>query len=133
MLQADRIELDEVRRILDIAVAEKAVARRTPEDIEQMKAHLASRKEAASTGDLDRCIEADVKFHSAIATATHNRLLAEIYLSASVQLSKEFHRIYSDTEYFKASQSSHEKLLKYIVAGDLKNVRKLMAVVIEEP
>lgn len=133
MMQADRTELDEVRRILDMAVAERAVARCTPDDVELMKIHLAARKEAAQAGDLERCIEADVKFHSTIANATHNKLLAEIYHSASIQLSSEFHRIYEDTEYFKTSQTSHEKLLKYIIAGDLKNVRKLMTIVIEEP
>ena len=37
---ADRTELDEVRKILDIAIVEKAVARRTERDIERMRSTL---------------------------------------------------------------------------------------------
>ena len=44
MSTADRTELDEVRKILDIAIVEKAVARRTEKDIERMRASLEKRK-----------------------------------------------------------------------------------------
>jgi len=37
---ADRTELDEVRKLLDVAIVEKAVARRTERDIERMQSSL---------------------------------------------------------------------------------------------
>lgn len=133
MSTADRTELDEVRKILDIAIVEKAVARRTEKDIERMQSSLEARKANAKDGLLKECIEADLNFHIAIADATHNRILADIYRSASLHLLSEFNRIYNGTDCFINSQSSHEKLLRYIIAGDLKNARKMATRIVEEP
>ena len=130
---ADRTELDEVRKILDIAIVEKAVARRTEMDIERMQSSLEARKANAKNGLLKECIEADLNFHIAIADATYNRILADIYRSASLHLLSEFNRIYDGTNCFINSQSSHEKLLRYIIAGDLKNARKMAIKIVEEP
>lgn len=133
MRNADRTELDEVRKILDIAIVEKAVARRTEKDIERMQSSLEARKANAKNGLLKECIEADLNFHIAIADATRNRILADIYRSASAHLLSEFNRIYDSTDCFVNSQTSHEKLLRYIIAGDLKNARKMAAKIVEEP
>ena len=133
MRTADRTELDEVRKILDIAIAEKAVARKTEKDIERMQLSLEERKANAKNGLLKECIEADLNFHIAIADATHNRILADIYRSASKHLLSEFNRIYEGTDCFTNSQASHEKLLRYIIAGDLKNARKLAIKIVAEP
>lgn len=133
MSTADRTELDEVRKILDIAIVEKAVARRTEKDIERMRASLEKRKVNAEKGLLEECIEADLNFHIAIADAAHNRILANIYRSAAIHLLSEFNRIYDGTDCFINSQTSHEKLLKHIIAGDLKNARKTTTIIVEEP
>ena len=133
MSTADRTELDEVRKILDIAIVEKAVARRTEKDIERMRAPLEKRKVNAEKGLLEECIEADLNFHIAIADAAHNRILADIYRSAATHLLSEFNRIYDGTDCFINSQTSHEKLLKHIIAGDLKNARKTATIIVEEP
>lgn len=130
---ADRTELDEVRKILDIAIVEKAVARRTEKDIKRMQLSLEARKVNAQNGLLKECIGADLNFHIAIADATHNRILADIYRSTSLHLLSEFNRIYDGTDCFINSQSSHEKLLRYIIAGDLKNARKMATRIVEEP
>ena len=133
MSTADRTELEEVRKILDIAIVEKAVARRTEKDIERMRASLEKRKVNAEKGLLEECIEADLNFHIAIADAAHNRILADIYRSAATHLLSEFNRIYNGTDCFINSQTSHEKLLKHIIAGDLKNARKTATIIVEEP
>ena len=133
MSTADRTELDEVRKILDIAIVEKAVARRTEKDIERMRASLEKRKVNAEKGLLEECIEADLNFHIAIADAAHTRILADIYRSAATHLLSEFNRIYDGTDCFINSQTSHEKLLKHIIAGDLKNARKTATIIVEEP
>ena len=133
MSTADRTELDEVRKILDIAIVEKAVARRTEKDIERMRASLEKRKVNAEKDLLEECIEADLNFHIAIADAAHNRILADIYRSAATHLLSEVNRIYDGTDCFINSQTSHEKLLKHIIAGDLKNARKTATIIVEEP
>lgn len=98
-----------------------------------MQSSLEARKANAKDGLLKACIEADLNFHIAIADATHNRILADIYRSASLHLLSEFNRIYDGTACFVNSQSSHEKLLRYIIAGDLKNARKMAVRIVEEP
>lgn len=72
-------ELDEVRKILEAAIVERAAARRTPQDMERIESLLAQRGAAAEAGDLERCIAADIAFHAAIAEATHNEILSELY------------------------------------------------------
>ena len=133
MNTADRSELEEVRKILDIAIVEKAVARRTDKDIIRMRHCLLERKSYANAGLLDACIKADLSFHTAVADATHNQILAAIYRSASTHLFSEFNRIYDNTDCFISSQASHEKLLRHIISGDLKNARKMALIIIEEP
>lgn len=133
MRSANRYELEEVRKTLEIAIVEKAVARRTDDDIKKMRELLHVRENHALKGVLQDCMKADMDFHIAIADATHNSLLAEIYRSASTRLLAAFNEIYEDTLYFIQSQPSHEKLLKYIVDGDLKNARKMAVQIVEEP
>lgn len=130
---ADRRDLEEVRKILEIAIVEKAVARRTDNDIKRLSELLAVRANYAINGHLQECMKADMDFHIAIADATHNGLLAEIYRSASTRLLAAFNDIYEDTSCFIESQPSHERLLKYIMDGDLKNSRKMAVQVVEEP
>ena len=109
MSTADRTELDEVRKILDIAIVEKAVARRTEKDIERMRASLEKRKVNAEKGLLEECIEADLNFHIAIADAAHNRILADIYRSAfGVQSHLQRHRLfYKFTDFSRKTIETH--------------------------
>ena len=104
--RADLHDLDEVRKILEAAIAEKAAERRT--------AH-------------------DVNFHIALAEATHNEILCELYRSTAAHLKKRFSNIYRDTECLLASQPTHGQLLGYILAGDVRNAREAITRILEEP
>src|ERR1700761_9219580 len=79
--RADMHDLNEVRELLEIKIAEKAASNRTDKDIVKMKAYLNERKKAAAKGLLDACIESDVNFHIAIAEASKNEILADLYKS----------------------------------------------------
>lgn len=109
-------EVDDVRELLELKIAEKAARNRTEKDIRAMEKHLANRKKAAGEGRLEDCVEADIQFHVSVAEATKNQILADLYRVISVHLKKGFLRLYKDTDAFKGSQSLHEKLLKAIVA-----------------
>jgi len=56
--RADIRELDEVRKILEAAIVERAAARRTPQDMERIESLLAQRGAAAEAGDLGRRVAA---------------------------------------------------------------------------
>ena len=107
--RADIRDLDEVRRILEVAIVERAAGRRTEQDIEKIERFLAERGATAAAGRLEACIEADIRFHVALAEATHNEILYELYRSATIHLQKGFEHIYVDTGYFLASQPTHER------------------------
>ena len=91
------------------------------------------RHTTAAAGALQACIEADVNFHIALAEATHNEILCELYRSTAVHLKKRFSNIYRDTECLLASQPTHRQLLGYILAGDVRNAREAITRILEEP
>ena len=131
--RADLHDLDEVRKILEAAIAEKAAERRTAHDAAVLEKHLAERGATAAAGALQACIEADVNFHIALAEATHNEILCELYRSTAAHLKKRFSNIYRDTECLLATQPTHGQLLGYILAGDVRNAREAITRILEEP
>jgi DNA-binding FadR family transcriptional regulator len=113
-------DLDEVRQLLEMKIAEKAAINRSQKDIFMMKGHLENRKKAADAGLLEECIEADIQFHIAIAEASKNEILSDLYKAAAIHLKKWFTEIYPDTRTFIETQHLHEQLLKNILDCDSK-------------
>ena len=111
--RADIRELDEVRKILEAAIVERAAA--------------------AEAGDLERCIAADIAFHAAIAEATHNKILSELYRTTTGHLQKGFRHIYRDTACFRASQPTHARLARNIADTDVQQALDTIAVILDEP
>src|ERR1700743_2107326 len=77
--RSNAADLDEVRQLLEIKIAEKAAQNRTKKDIQKMKALLEKRAAAAQADDLDTTIDTDIQFHIAIAVASRNSILADLY------------------------------------------------------
>jgi GntR family transcriptional repressor for pyruvate dehydrogenase complex len=71
------LELQEMREIMEPALAALAAERATPQDIERMELELAYIE--ADPSDLDRYIESDAKFHIAVVEAARNRMLSAIF------------------------------------------------------
>jgi DNA-binding FadR family transcriptional regulator len=113
-------DLDEVRQLLEMKIAEKAALNRTERDIALIAGHLADREKAAGAGMLEACVDADIRFHVAIAEASGNDILADLYKSVSIHLKKWFMHLYPDTVIFSETYPIHEQLLKSIVEGDPK-------------
>ena len=131
--RADIRDLDEVRRILEVAIVERAAGRRTEQDIEKIERFLAERGATAAAGRLEACIEADIRFHVALAEATHNEILYELYRSATIHLQKGFEHIYVDPGYFLASQPTHERLVRDIIARDARKALHTIGIILKEP
>lgn len=120
-------DLDEVRQLLEMKIAELAALNRTESDIIAIRAHLENRKRAAKAGLIDECIEADVQFHIAIALASKNEILADLYKSASIHLKNWFLQTHPDVKVFEETYIYHEQLLKSIIAGDAKKAWTIAA------
>jgi len=118
--RADVKDLDEVRKLLELKIAEKAAAHHTIQDIKKMKGFLSARKKAGEAGDLPACIKADIDFHVAIAEASKNDILLDLYKAAATHMESWFLRIHADTSSFTATQQMHEALLSHIINHDPK-------------
>ncbi|OXG09041.1 DNA-binding FadR family transcriptional regulator [Flavobacterium araucananum] len=130
LMRAKVQDLDEVRQLLELKIAEKAAIHRTEEDIIAMKQHLAERIKAANKGLIEECIEADIQFHIAIAEASKNEILADLYKSASIHLKAGFLHLYADTKIFQETYAIHEQLLDNIIAQDPKKAWNTVAKII---
>jgi GntR family transcriptional regulator, transcriptional repressor for pyruvate dehydrogenase complex len=67
----------EARMALEVALAELAAEKATPQEIEQMLSHLAAAQEVIT--DDDAFVREDWDFHMTVARATHNVLLEAFY------------------------------------------------------
>lgn len=130
LMRANVQDLDEVRQLLELKIAEKAAINRSEEDITEMKKHLANRMIEANRGNLEECVEADIQFHIAIAKASKNEILAELYQSASVHLKRGFLQLYPDTKIFQDTYAIHEQLLESIIDQDSKKAWNTVAKII---
>jgi GntR family transcriptional regulator, transcriptional repressor for pyruvate dehydrogenase complex len=74
-------EIREVRRIIEVETARLAALNRTQTDIDAMRDCLAKKKTALAAGDTHGYVTADIAFHSAVAAASGNSLLADLYRS----------------------------------------------------
>lgn len=69
----------EVRRTLEVGAARLAATRRTAADVAELRELLARRTAARTAGDLDDVAAADLALHRAIARASRNPVLSELY------------------------------------------------------
>jgi DNA-binding FadR family transcriptional regulator len=113
---ADFAEVFEVRQILELQIIEKACHHRTAKNLKQMQKDLKERFKQAQTGNLQACITADIAFHTQIAESCGNHILAELYKTLSIHVTRFFSQTYTDTSPFIQSQQIHEELLQHLDA-----------------
>lgn len=118
--RADFGDLNEVRYLLEVKIAEKAAIHRSSKDIERMKGFLKKRFEYASTNQLEACIQADINFHNTIAEAGKNEIMRDLYRTVAEHLKNSFLIMYTDTNTFIESQHLHDALLQGIIDKDPK-------------
>jgi DNA-binding FadR family transcriptional regulator len=115
MRNVTELNVQEVRRALEVEGARLAAQRRTEQDLAAMTAALDERdvhaKAATELGRFDESwgvpwVEADVRFHQAVVAASHNPMLTEMYMEMSAELSALL--------LSSAEQSDHEP---YLVRG----------------
>ncbi|PTQ94009.1 DNA-binding FadR family transcriptional regulator [Mucilaginibacter yixingensis] len=114
-------DLDEIRQLLEMKIAEKAAANRTDRNIEEISMHLTERKIAADANMVEAAVEADIQFHIAIAEASGNQILADLYKSAAIHLKQWFLQIHNNTHPYTETHHLHEQLLNCIVERDTAN------------
>lgn len=118
--RADFKDLNEVRFLLEVKIAEKAALHRNNKDIEKMKGFLKKRFEYASNDQLEPCVQADINFHNALAEAGKNDIMRDLYKTVAEHLKKSFLQRFGNTDTFIDTQHYHDALLQAVIDRDPK-------------
>lgn len=111
-------ELNEVRQLLELKIAEKAALNRTEKDIARIGSFLEMRGRFALENKADECIQADIDFHRCIAEASKNDIMVDLYKTIANHLKTYFIEMYASTEAFVQTQDLHRSLMQAIIAKD---------------
>lgn len=115
LLRAKGLELNEIRQLLELKIAEKAALNRTDEDIINMQNYLAERQKMALAHIPHKCIQADINFHLTIAKASKSEVLLDLYKTIAQHMQAYFLELFIDTEKFIQTQEWHQSLLQSII------------------
>jgi len=116
--RAEPKEAEEVRKVLEMKVAESAASNRTGNDISKMEHFLAKATKASQANLSVEYIDAYIDFYMAMADATRNALLSEMYKSFTKQLKSNLLMQYRDTGVLTPPSDLHHKLLDSIIRQD---------------
>lgn len=122
-----RNDILEARHAIEASTAWYAAQRATPADKERLQSCFDAIQQQESIS-ADMANQADVRFHLAIAEASHNAVLLQTMrgffdlLHSSVAHSRE--RMYTVPTIFARLTEQHEELLLAILAGDPERARK---------
>jgi len=121
-------DLLEFRQMLESQAAELAAERATPEHMEKIEKLYTEMQDAFSARDIDRCIEADVAFHQAIAEASHNVLIG--HLTASLMrlleghVAKNLRHLHGRPAQWSQLCTQHEAIWQSVREGNAQQARQ---------
>ncbi|MER5743059.1 MULTISPECIES: FadR/GntR family transcriptional regulator [unclassified Streptomyces] len=119
-LYADRAstELLDVRAALEAKAAHLAATHATDEDLAAMGLALERRAQAWAARDFDGWVGADWEFHTRVADASGNALLAELYRSLTEPLRASMSGFWERPGFNGADPAGHEDLLAALRGKD---------------
>jgi len=112
--RADFDEITEVRKLLEGETVRLATKNHTVGDLEEMEKCLENRRLAIHSDQRQAVIDADIAFHVAIARASLNSVLADLYQSFSAVINDFFTIRQQGVSHFAMSHYLHEQLLDAI-------------------
>jgi GntR family transcriptional repressor for pyruvate dehydrogenase complex len=120
-------DLFELRRILECEAAALAAERKRPEDLAEMDAATEGMAAALAGSSLaDGFIDADLRFHLALAGATGNRLVLHSMHAVRDVLRRALLTVYRIPESPENAVGEHHKIRDAIAAGDATRARDEM-------
>lgn len=120
----DGSEVSRVRRLLEIPAAGLAAQNRTADDLEALDAVVSRAR--ATTIDDPAVPDLDISFHSVIAEASHNRLLASL-VTAVHHVTRPVAALKLSPEIGRLTVRQHLAIVHAIRAGDASDAEKAMA------
>jgi GntR family transcriptional regulator, transcriptional repressor for pyruvate dehydrogenase complex len=120
-------DLFELRRILECEAAALAAERHDEDDLAEMDAAIAEMAGSLTpSGDADRFIEADLRFHLGVAAATGNRLVVHTMQAVRDVLRRALTTVYHLPQSPESAVVEHRALRGAIAAGDAERAREEM-------
>ena len=125
-LEYEQVSLDDIqetRNALEVTIAHLAAQRRTEADLVHIEAALAQRQKLKEVEKENT--RADMQFHMAIAQASHNKILNDLYRSISSYLENHIAERQAETSLDSAEiDALHERLYMAIrdQASDIASV-----------
>jgi GntR family transcriptional repressor for pyruvate dehydrogenase complex len=120
----NRMQLFEVRRMLEAEAAALAARRRSQGDLELMR--QATDEMEAAIGTSDAFVAADIRFHLVIAEATGNRLLLHLMQAIRERLTEMFGTVFQFPGGPARSVEQHRLITQAIAAEEAEQARRLM-------
>jgi DNA-binding FadR family transcriptional regulator len=130
--RADFEDINAVRRLLEEEIVKLAVEKHIAADLEEIEKQLALRKQAINSDDRNACANADIAFHTAIANASQNKVLAHLYQNFTSTIRSFFSR--RDAQgigHFAMSHHLHEDLFKAIKAKNKKQAIETITYILD--
>ncbi|OAS23615.1 FadR/GntR family transcriptional regulator [Paenibacillus oryzisoli] len=96
--RAEILEVYEVRKMLELEISRLAAERRDEADLAQMSEALDQRLQALERDDTSAYLAADMAFHQAIAVASKNAIVVDLYRSFSAVLLEALTNLVKDEQ-----------------------------------
>jgi len=130
--RADFDQINAVRKLLEEEIIRLATKNHTEKDLEEMKNCLEKRRIAILNEERQACVDADIAFHIAIAGASSNEVLADLYQSFTSVIREFFSkREARGVSHFAMSHHLHEQLLQAIKNKKEKQAQLVLNKIIE--
>lgn len=113
--RADFDEVNAVRSFMEKEIVKLATLNHTEAQLQEIVTALDSRRTAIQAENAQECADADIAFHMAIAKASGNTVLAELYYSFTLIIRNFFNqRETQGISYFAMNHHLHDQLYKAI-------------------
>jgi GntR family transcriptional repressor for pyruvate dehydrogenase complex len=120
-------DLFELRRILECEAAALAAERRTDEHLQEMDAAIEEMADGLGDAHGDRFIDADLRFHLALAGATGNRVVLHSMHAVRDVLRRALMTVYTIPRSPESAVVEHRAIREAVAAGDADVARREMA------
>lgn len=125
--QAEAAEANEVRLLLELETARLSAQRRDAGDLAQMRRCLEARDAAQAREDVEALLDADLAFHTTIARASKNAVLAGLYETFARALRPTFNVVFPLTG---SHAELHWQLLAAIEAQDPEGAQRTTEIIL---
>ncbi len=116
--RAEIMEVYEVRKMMELEIARLAAERRDEDDLAAIKEYLDTRNLALANDDIKTYIEADIQFHIAVAIASKNAVVIDLYKTFSVFIRETLATIFANPEGHNPQTEAHIQLYESICDGN---------------